>query len=290
MYVMSYFRAQSEALHFAVSDDGFVWQPVNRNVPVLVGSVGARTLRDPFVFRGHDSTFHLLATDGWESDSIVHACSGDLITWSEQVLVPVMGEVPGVKNCWAPECFFDDAAGCYRIVWSSTVTLDDVARADDHRIWSATTPDFVTYSEPSVFFDPGFSVIDANIVRDGDRYVMAFKDERGANRAGTDHKRIHTCSRPTVGGPWTPISDAVTPALTEGPTMFRRGETWTMFFDHFHEGFFGGVESPDGLRWTDITDRLAFPPGVRHASVLQADAPVVRRLLARWEVQAVQVS
>ena len=51
MYVMSYFRTESEALHLALSDDGLKWRALNDNKPILSGTIGTNTLRDPFVFQ-----------------------------------------------------------------------------------------------------------------------------------------------------------------------------------------------------------------------------------------------
>ena len=176
MYVMSYFRTASEALHLAVSEDGLKWRALNGNRPILTGTVGSRTLRDPFILRAQDGRFHLLATDGWTSTSIIHAVSGDLLNWSEQEALPVMAQVPGTRNCWAPEAFYDAEEKVYRILWSSTVRPDlpahgfqptGEAHVTDHRIWGTATRDFVNYEPPRVFFDPGYNIIDATVARHG---------------------------------------------------------------------------------------------------------------------------
>ncbi len=242
MFAMSYFRTESEALHLAVSEDGLRWEPLNGNRPLLHGTHGAGRLRDPFVFADQGGLFHLLATVGWHSDSIVHAVSDDLLDWSEQQLLPIMGDVPGVRNCWAPECFFDYEEGLYRIIWSSSVTEPSGASDGNHLIWEATTKDFASYSAPRLFFDPGYSVIDATVAYHEGLYLMAFKDERGNNEQplhpGETWKAICICAAPRATGPFTEISEFITPSLTEGPTLFRRasGDGWTLFFDFFMKG------------------------------------------------------
>ncbi len=110
---------------------------------------------------------------------------------------------------------------------------------------------------------------------------MAFKDERGENRAGTTGKAIRVCFSPHARGPWTQISAPITPPLTEGPALFRRDTTWVMLFDYFMEGVFGAVESRDGRTWSGITDQLHMPPGPRHASVIIIDAAHADHLLRR---------
>jgi hypothetical protein len=282
MYLMSYFRTEAEALHLAVSEDGMHWDALNRNQPLLWGEVGSRTLRDPFILRAQDGRFHLLATDGWASDSIVHATSKDLMRWSPQELLPVMRSVPGTRNCWAPEAFWDAEACVYRLLWSSTVCHGPIVPGEppvsDHRIWQVTTHDFRTFSQPSLSFDPGYNVIDATIVAHGGAYLMAFKDERGENRFGTEHKAIRVAVARHAEGPFAEISELVTPPLTEGPTLFRRDDEWVMFYDHFMDGYFGASASTDGRVWRSITEHVRFPAGPRHGGVLEIDEALGLRL------------
>ena len=276
MLVMSYFTEQDEALHLAVSKDGgHNFEPVDGGRPVLRGSVGTGALRDPFLGLGPDGRVHLLATDGWSSTSIVHAVceDGQLRSWSAQRLLPVMAEVPGAHNAWAPEFFYDAAAGRFHLIWSSVVDSAIPAEGrdwenvgQDHRIWHCTTEDFADFSPPEVFFDPGHAVIDATVVRDGGRFLMAFKDERGINDPSTSHKHILLTTFDRPGGPYEPPRGPVGPSAVEGPCFFRRGEEWILMFDHYLEGRYGAVRSGDGLTWQHA--EVGLPPGIRHASVL----------------------
>jgi hypothetical protein len=50
-------------------------------------------------------------------------------------------------------------------------------------------------------------VIDASVIRYNGQYLMAFKDERGENRLGTDYKAIRICTAQHACGPWTEISN-----------------------------------------------------------------------------------
>ncbi len=282
MFIMSYFRTVSEALHLAVSEDGLRWRPLNYNRPVLLGKVGTKTLRDPSLFRSQDGVFHLFATNGWMADSIVHASSTDLIHWSDQELVPVMSGVAGTKNCWAPECFYDAAENQYHVIWSSTVKEDDPnPHQSDHRIWGTTTTDFHLYSPPRLFFDPGYNIIDATVVAFDGWYWMPFKDERGENRFGTDYKAIRVCRSRKAAGPWTEISELITPSLTEGPTLFHCNGRWIMLFDHFMEHFFGAMESPDCIHWQAVEEETNFPDGARHATVIEVEDELGAGLMDR---------
>ena len=274
MYVVSYFTDADEALHLAYSHDGEKFAAVNGGRPVLRGTVGTGELRDPFIGVGPDGLFHLLATDGWTSPSIVHATSADLLTWSEQELIPVMAAVEGARNAWAPEFFLDRATGLYHLIWSSVVDAGSTAEgrdyehiSQDHRIWHCTTEDFRTFSAPEVFFDPGHSVIDATVRElDGGGFLMAFKDERGTNDLATAHKDIHLTTFDTPGGPYASPGGRSRPRV-EGPSIFRRGDELVMIFDHFLEGQVRGGPQQGRRR---VGARL---PGaaarMRHASVLE---------------------
>ncbi|MDX3802566.1 glycoside hydrolase family 43 protein [Streptomyces sp. AK04-3B] len=279
MYVVSYFTDADEALHLAYSHDGERFTPVNGGRPVLRGTLSTGRLRDPFIGIGPDGLFHLLATDGWTSPSIVHATSADLLNWSEQRLIPVMSRVAGALNAWAPEFFLDPKTGLYHLIWASVVEPGGTAdgrgfehNSQDHRIWHCTTADFHTFSAPGIFFDPGHTVIDATVREAADGgFLMAFKDERGVNDLATAHKDIHVTTFETPGGPYTAPKGPVTPSLVEGPSMFRRGDEWIMIYDHFLEGRYGAARSEDGVDWQPLG--LNLPPGMRHASVLQTSVP-----------------
>ncbi|MET7571197.1 glycoside hydrolase family 43 protein [Streptomyces sp. NPDC005492] len=279
MYVVSYFTDADEALHLAYSHDGEEFAAVNGGRPVLRGMVGTGRLRDPFIGLGPDGLFHLLATDGWTSPHIVHAISGDLLTWSDQELIPVMAAVEGAHNAWAPEFFLDRRTGLYHLIWSSVVEPGSTAEGrdyehigQDHRIWHCTTEDFRTFSAPDVFFDPGHSVIDATVrALDGGGFLMAYKDERGTNDLATAHKDIHLTTFEIPGGPYTDSTGPITPSVVEGPSLLRRDDELVMIFDHYLEGRYGAVRSKDGVDWKPVA--LALPQGMRHASVLETSLP-----------------
>lgn len=283
-FVMSYFTATSEALHLAASDDGVTWTPLNDGEPVLRGEVGAGCIRDPYISRGRDGRFHLLATNGWNSTSIVHAASDDLVEWSPQTLVPVMNGIPFAQNAWAPEFFVDAGTGLHHAVWSSSIHPDAstwraAARNStmDHRIWTASTADFVTWSEASIFFDPGYTVIDASVIADGDHYLMAYKDERGDNQGRRNLKGIRTVTFERPGGPFSAESELLTRQPAEGPTLFRTPGSLHLLFDLFLDGSYAALSSPDSRRWSTV-DGFQGPPGARHGAVLTVTPNELLRL------------
>jgi hypothetical protein len=272
-FVMSYFTAEAEALHLAVSADGCRFTAVNGGAPVLRSTGGTGVLRDPFIGPGPDGMFHLLATDGWASHAVLHSVSADLGTWSAPELIPVMAQVPGGHNAWAPEFFYVPDRRCYQLIWSSVVepggpgsSRDWQNTGQNHRIWGCLTEDFRSYSPARLFFDPGYPVIDATVAYDGGRFLMAFKDERGVNELSTGHKHIELTTFTKLGGPFEQVIGPVSPAPVEGPALFRRDGEWVLIFDHFLEGRYGAVASRDAVTWE--TADIQVPAGARHASVL----------------------
>ena len=278
MHLFSFFRTEMEALHLALSKDGFTFDSVNRNRPVLEGTVNTCTLRDPFLIQSGHGVFHLLASDGWESTSIIHASSNDLIDWSEQAAVPVMDDVPGTRNSWAPEAFYDKESGLFRLIWSSTVCENPAKDERDHRIWSCETEDFHEFAESRLFFDPGYNVIDATVVPYGDAYLMAFKDERGENRKRTEYKALRTALSLRGAGPFESVSELITPSLVEGPALYKIDGLWMMLYDYFHHHHYGASLSEDGIDWRVSGVEVILPEGARHGSVIEIDDEVANRL------------
>jgi beta-xylosidase len=277
VWMLAYFRTPAEALHVAYSEDGLTWTALNGNRPVLEATVGNRSIRDPFIRQGHDGAYHLLSTNSWKSHCFIHTQSRDLIHWEPQRLIPIMESVPETRNVWAPEFILLPGGEEYLAFWSS-VTVPE----GHQRIWCARTKDFVTWSPPTVLFDPGYMVIDATIVRGPDAWVMLFKDERGTNDAGTDNKGMRVATAPAPTGPWGDVSDLVTPHLTEGPAVFETGGRWLMLYDHFMESRWGAAESDDLQHWRVLDQGLTVPPEARHGSVFQVPRSLLERLMQKW--------
>jgi len=302
MYCFCFFREMAPALHLAISDDLLTWTEITDEEPVLESKVGNKYWRDPFIIQAEDGTFHLLCTDGWASPDIVHASSRDLITWSPQGILPVMKDFPGTKNAWAPEACYDRQLKDYVIFWSSTVPSafpDHLNKPDDyknHRVYACRTKDFRVFSKTHLFFDPGFNCIDASINFHNGKYLMAFKDERGDDKyfpGEVARKHVLVAWSEALAGPWSVVPEPVSKSTgsddvandvktwAEGPCVFfdARGKEWWIFYEYFRSRAYGAVRSKDGVHWTNVDNKLSFPPGVNHGTVFEVmDADVIRKL------------
>src|ERR1035437_2320469 len=167
----SFHEPATEGLRLLYSKDAYHWTDFNKIfIKPEVGD--AKIMRDASIIQGPDGTFHLVWTTGWKNDQgIGYASSKDLIHWSQQQHINVMAYEPATVNAWAPELFYDDEMQQFLIVWASCIPNRFAKGEEDennnHRLYYTTTKDFKTFTPTKLFLDPGFSVIDAEIVKRG---------------------------------------------------------------------------------------------------------------------------
>ncbi|KAJ4415707.1 hypothetical protein N0V82_007200 [Gnomoniopsis sp. IMI 355080] len=260
-YAFAYFTGSTvagENIFFAASEgnDALQWTELNDGQPILTSTYGTTGLRDPFIMRSVEGdTFWLLATDlsigsgtSW-SDSVRNGSryleiweSNDLVTWSAQRHVLV--SPPTAGNTWAPEAFFDEASGSYVVFWASSLyneTDVDHTGSTYHRMLIATTRDFVTFSEPTIWQDAGMSRIDSDVIEADGVYYRFTKDEGASGTGCSDIIMEESTNLTATLEGWTTIDscigrDAGTSAV-EGPTSFKanagdvNGEKYYLFVD-----------------------------------------------------------
>jgi hypothetical protein len=281
--LFSYFKGNGEdGLHLAWSDDGLHWQALKNDQPFLVPQVGKEKLiRDPSILRGPDGVYHMVWTCSWEDHGIGYADSKDLIHWSAERFLPLMENEPTARNCWAPELFYDEAGAQFLIVWATTIPgkypetdgQDANPRNNNpgynHRLYYVTTKDFQTFSPAALFYNPGFNCIDPAIFQDDARYVLVFKDE--TNKPFPVQKNLKLAFADHAEGPYgAPTGPITGPAWAEGPTPMKIGDRWFIYFDEYTSHRYGLVVSTDLQKWTDISDQLVVPNGIRHGTVFHA--------------------
>lgn len=279
-------RLRVESLHLAFSRDGRHWTALNDNRPVWPDPPTAHPVRDPFIARGPDGWFHLVATGGDAARHLLYCRSRDLIDWEPARSLPVMEPVTTVRNVWAPEWVWDPEQRNYFVFWSSS---SGEHGWDDSRIWCARTEDWETFTPPRLLFDPGFTVIDATIVAHDNRFFLFFKDERfGCHHAETscpsgEHRFLQVAAAPALEGPYAIVTPAITPSITEGPAVFRPDPAgpWLLLCDHCMDNRYGAFASDDLLQWREIAD-AAFPPNVRHGSVFAVTEAELSALQRRY--------
>jgi hypothetical protein len=61
--------------------------------------------------------------------------------------------------------------------------------------------------------------------------------------------------------------------------VLKVGDGWMLYFDCYQKKYYGAAASEDGIRWTDVTDKLKMPPGARHGTALAVPDSVLDALL-----------
>lgn len=182
MYIMSYFTERELCARLAKSEDLLHWEDMNNGKPVVY-KTSDTLIRDPFIIKDKNGIYHMLFTVNWNGNQLGHTTSTDLINWAETEFITVM---PGdTQNVWAPECIYDEEGDEYILYWSSTVPKGEY----NHRIYCCKTKDFKVFSKAVIFFDPGYTCIDADIIKVGDNFFMIYKDERGTHKDDTEGKK-----------------------------------------------------------------------------------------------------
>ncbi len=234
--------ASCEQIYFSVSENGQTWTTLNGKKPVLTSNVGENGVRDPYILRGEDGKFFIIATDLsifnrkslggslWGgaaqqgSKSIVVWESEDLVNWSEANLVKINNDNAGCT--WAPEACYDPERGEYMVFWASVISDDSYAK---YRIYRSYTKDFKTFSAPELYIEEPNAVIDTTIIGHKGVYYRFTKNE--ARSSVTMQK----CT--SLNGNWKDVETYNLGEMTgyEGPAIYKlNGEDkWCLLLDYF---------------------------------------------------------
>ncbi len=286
-YLFTYFTKNGEdGLHLAVSKDGYNWKKVVRAENHWRPSIGkSKLMRDPCVVQGPDGTYHMVWTSGWNENNIGYASTKDFVNWSEQQEIPVMAHEPEVRNTWAPEIVYDEKNRQFIIFWSSTITgkfseTKGASESDyNHRIYFTTTRDFKRFSETKIFYDPGFSVIDATFLRFNENLYFVVKDETRF----PPKKYLQITTAETYLGPFGKLSLPITPegVWVEGPTGIQIGDVAFIYYDAYTTHRYGALRSTDMVHWEDVSEQMHFPDAdtpqrMRHGTVIKVPAKLIK--------------
>lgn len=274
----SFHEPATAGLRFLYSADGLHWD----SIPGiwLEPSIGSqRVMRDPSMARGKDGVYHLVWTTSWKGDlGFGYAQSTDLINWTEPRMINVMAHEPTTVNVWAPELFYDEDKNQFMVVWASCVPYRFEKGIEDeynnHRLYYITTPDFETISETKLLFDPGFSSIDATIVKRADKdYVMVYKDNTRPQR----NLMVAFANAPE--GPYTSDCKAFTDSFIEGPNMLKIENNYYIFYDEYRKYRYGAIKTGDFKNFVDANAEISFPKGHKHGTIFRASEAVVTKML-----------
>lgn len=312
-YAFAYFTGNDiagENIFMAASrgNDALKWDELNGGQPVVKSGLGTRGLRDPFVIRSPEGDkFYMIATDlsigsgtSWDASQRQGSRylevweSTDLVNWSEQRHVKVSPDAAG--NTWAPEAHYDEKIGAYVVYWASKIYADNDPNhsgGTHNKMMYSTTRDFRTFSEAKVWNDPGDSVIDSTVIKEGDTYYRFTKDEARVSgcldimqEKSTDLLAVDLPA--TNPRNWSLMANCIGKNAgtggVEGPTVFKSNteEKYYLFVDEFGgRGYIPlestSLENPD---WK-LASNYELPRAPRHGTVL----PVTKKELERLHSQ-----
>lgn len=146
-----------------------------------------------------------------------------------------------INRVWAPQFIWDETAnggtGAYLVYYS--LLSSNTGDTYDRICYSYADADFKTLTQPRLLFDPGFSVIDADIVFNpyDSLYHMYYKRE-AAN--GSERGIYEATSARLVGGQWTDVMHVTNEgtAQVEGSSTLRRinEDAYNLYYMRYSNG------------------------------------------------------
>ncbi len=273
----SFHEPANEGLRLLYSDDAYHWNDLNQIF--LKPEIGKdKIMRDPSVVQGPDGVFHLVWTCSWKGESgFGHASSKDMMNWSEQQFIPVLENEKTVVNVWAPEITYDKDNNEFIIIWASTIPFRFAKGVEEennnHRMYSIRTKDFKTFSKAALFLDPGFSVIDAVIVKKAAKdFVLVLKDNTRPNR------NLKVAFAEKALGPYKQVSEPYTGHLTEGPSVVKTKGEWLIYYDAYGDKKYAAVKTKDFKTFKDASAEISIPEGHKHGTIIQVKRKIIDNL------------
>lgn len=292
-YLFTYFTGNGEgqeAIHFALSNDGYNYYTVNDNQPVIdskaISSTGG--VRDPHILRSHDGNmFYMVVTDmqvaenGWGANhGLVLLKSSDLINWESSAIniTEKFAEYKDVNRVWAPQTIYDENAGKYMVYWSMRF-----GEGSDIFYYSYANKDFTDLETvPQVLYkDPnGGATIDADIVEKDGEFHMFFKTE-------SDGQGIKKAVSSTLTGGYVVKDDKFlnqTTDAVEGSSVFKliNSDTYMLIYDMYKRGRYQFTESTDLSNFTVVDNTVSMDFHPRHGSVIAITEKEAQRVVDKW--------
>ena len=274
---------EQERIHFAVSEDGYNFFPLNNNEPVIIQNLGKKCVRDPYILKGQDGFFYIIGTDmksdeGWVSNhALVTWKSADLVAWTDETIIDIR-DFKGFEHCnrsWAPQAFWDEEKESYMVYWAISTEENDVAA-----MYYAYTDDFKTLTVPQpLYVREGIQTIDGDIAynKENGYYYLYFKHDEDQTIAYVKSKNL--------SGPYedNSVVVSVAPSGVEGSSIYNitGTDTWVMIMDEYGKGRFFAQQTKDFENFLPLEpDSYSFN-GVRprHGSVLAITDEEYERLV-----------
>ena len=289
-YLFAYFvgnEPEQERIHFAISEDGYNFEALNNNEPVILQTKGKKCVRDPYILKGQDGFYYIIGTDmkcieGWTSNhSLVTWKSKDLVDWTDETIIDMRefgGDFATTTRAWAPQAYWDKEENAYMVYWAHSDEKNDVAQ-----MYYAYTTDFKTITEPKLLFErPGIQTIDGDIAYSelNNKYYLYFKHD--------EDQTIAYVTADKLNGPYCDDAVVVSLAKTgvEGSEIYNITGTnqWVMIMDEYGTDRFFMQQTTDFENFLPVNSddySMAFNP--RHGSVVAISDGDYARLVEKYK-------
>lgn len=291
-YLFSYFVGNApgeEAIHYAISPDGYNYYALNNNEPIVeideISTTGG--VRDPYILRTEDCDSYymvvtdLLSSEAWTNTAMILMKSEDLINWESTVIdIPETfpDEFSDVTRVWAPQTIYDEEEGKYMVYFSILQP-----ESYDKIYYAFANEDFtgLESAPQQLFFNPNaMASIDGDIIKKDGQFYLFYKTE------GEDDKGIKVAVSDSLTSGYEPKEGNVdqTDEAVEGSGIFQLidSDKYILMYDVYMAGSYEFTESTDLENFEVIEDEISMNFHPRHGSVLPVTQVEVNRLLKEF--------
>lgn len=302
-YLFAYFEGkgkwlEQEQLRLAVSQDAVNWTALNSNQPIMPSSEISQTggIRDPYLMRGQDNDFYMVATDmyvaknGWDNNpGIIMMKSDNLIDWDHSIidLAKLYPKKFGnVKWVWAPQVIYDIKAQKYLVYF--TISFHNDKKLDFY--FAYANKDFTGFEkEPQLMFNPKYGGIDGDIIYKDGLYHIFFKGNTKDLNGKEIKNGIQQATSKSLHGPWKEdfkYMDAYadTSVVVEGSSIFKLNDKdeYILMYDLYADGRYEFQRSNDLFNFTEKPEPFKKNFHPRHGSVISITREEARLLNNKW--------
>ncbi len=264
-YLFAYFtgnNSNQERLFYGVSKDGYNFKALNGGNSVLTSDLGTGCIRDPFIMKGQDGYYYIIATDmksslGWSSNfaTVVYK-TPDLINIVDKEWINYRDFTLSATctRAWAPQAIWCPEKEAY-MVYITMEMPDDEYNTVMFRHYATDLCDASTYTDLELMLDEPSntnSAIDGDIVYDKfhDEYIMYFNGKQIATSKTLSGEWNHT-------GKFLPMSTSGGVSMNvEGSNIWQiiGEDKWIIAADGtpFNGGCYALVETTDFENYTQL--------------------------------------
>ena len=284
-YLFAYFTGNGKSeqtVHFAVSNGGYNYTPLKGNNAVITQTKGTLCCRDPYIFKGQDNYYYIIATDmdasgnqWWgNSNSMVIWRSSDLTHWGDETVINMntVANVSDVMRCWAPQVIWDSKEQKYMVYFALASGSISDNKTVMYYCYTDNLLDESHYSAPQLLYKPdsGKDAIDGDIIYDSKSktYYLYYKDESNATICYVKSKNI-TGPYGDASNPKKVINTNV--GLEGCNSFFITGtDMLVMIADAYGDGYFVMNQSVDfeNFFMLDSDDYSINSCSPRHGSII----------------------